>query len=73
MRGRLHRRALRGGPGAPRTSHRKAASGARFPGACPTPRAAATGGAEGYICAIIAWPKPEHDTCVASGRSRAKS
>ena len=36
-------------------------------------RPAATGRAKGYIFAIIAWPKPEHDTCVAPGRSRAKS
>jgi hypothetical protein len=26
-----------------------------------------------YILSIIAWPKPEHDTCVAPGISRAKS
>ena len=38
-----------------------------------TDAAAGAGRAAGYICAIIAWPKPEHDTCVAPGRSRAKS
>ena len=43
------------------------------PGRPPTPRAAATGRAADYIFAIIAWPKPEHDTCVAPGMSRAKS
>lgn len=43
------------------------------PGRRSTPRAAATGRAADYIFAIIAWPKPEHDTCVAPGMSRAKS
>lgn len=26
-----------------------------------------------HMCSIITWPKPEHDTCVAPGSSRAKS
>jgi len=27
----------------------------------------------GYMRSIIAWPKPEHDTCFAPSISRAKS
>ena len=30
-------------------------------------------GASPYIRSIIAWPKPEHDTCFAPGIKRAKS
>jgi hypothetical protein len=33
----------------------------------------APGGSRRYILSIMAWPKPEHDTCLAPGMSRAKS
>jgi hypothetical protein len=51
------------------------ASSADSPGAIPTPLAwgPSLAGSRRYILSIMAWPKPEHDTCLAPGMSRAKS
>ncbi|GIK88275.1 MAG: hypothetical protein BroJett026_37560 [Betaproteobacteria bacterium] len=60
------------GPGTPRAGLRPGAPDERRRPARRGPCERRQGRA-GYIRAIIAWPKPEHDTCVAPSISRAKS